>query len=267
MRDNPVQFAFPRPRKAVGGVMIAVTVIWVALAISVNWVNVGYSVMQFLAGSTPGVLRGEIWRLVTAPLLHDIHQPSHLIMTLLGLWFLAPSLESDWGPRRMLLFILGSGALAFVFQVIGSVLVPSIGSQLWYGGLGFIEAIAVAWALQNRHSQVRLFFVLPVSAPVLIAFIFLLSVAHVIAKNHHTPEGLITPFGGMLAGYLFCDRSPLRRVWLKLRLRQLEAQTAKIRRQASASAEAARARRAGGPALRVIEGGGSKEPPDKRYLN
>jgi hypothetical protein len=153
--------------------------------------------------------------------------------------------------------------------VVGTLLVPSIGSQLWYGGLGFVEAIAVAWALQNRHAQVRLFFVLPVSATTMILFVFLLSVAHVIAKNHHTPEGLITPFGGMLAGYLFCDKSPLRRVYLKYRLNKLQAETAALRRQSSASAEAARARRAGGPALRVIEGGGGdKEPPtDKRYLN
>jgi membrane associated rhomboid family serine protease len=237
-------------------------VIWVALAISVNWANVGVTVLQFLAGSTPGVFRGEIWRFFTAPLVHDLRQPMHLVTTLLGLWFLAPSLETEWGTRRMLLFLFGSGALAFVFQVVGSELVPSIGSQLWYGGLGFVEATAVAWALQNRHAQVRLFFMLPVSATTLIAFIFLISVAHVIAKNDHTPEGLITPFGGMLAGYLFSDKSPLRRLYLKWRLKQIQSQTAEIRRQSAARAEAARGR------LRVIDGGGGKDDDDpKRYLN
>ena len=209
--------------------MIVITVLWVGLALAVNWANVGISVVQFLAGSTPGVFRGELWRLFTAPLMHDLQHPTHLVTTLLGLYFLAPTLESDWGPRRMVLFIMGSGALAFVFQVVGSELVPSIGSRLWYGGLGFVEAIAVAWALQNRHAQVRLFFLLPVSAMTMLAFIFLLSVAHVIAKNDHTPEGLITPFGGMLAGYLFCDRSPLRRLYLKWRLNRIQAETAQIR--------------------------------------
>lgn len=243
--------------------MIAITVLWVGLAISVNWANRGIEVVQFLAGSTPGVFRGELWRLFTAPLIHELTQPMHLVTTLLGLYFLAPTLESAWGPKRMLLFMFGSGAFAFVFQVVGSELVPSIGSRLWYGGLGIIEAIAVAWALQNRHSQVRLFFVLPVSAMTMIVFIFLLSVAHVIAKNNHTPEGLITPFGGMLAGYLFGDRSPLRRLYLQWKLKQIQAETADLRKQQSAKAQAARAR------LRVIDGGAGKDDDDdpKRYLN
>ena len=242
--------------------MIVITVLWVALALAVNWANTGIGVVQFIAGSTSGVFRGEVWRLFTAPLLHDLQQPSHLLMTLLGLYFLAPSLETEWGPRRMLLFILGSGALAFVFEVVGTALVPSIGSPIWYGGLGFVEAIAVAWALQNRHSQVRLFFLLPVSATTMILFVFLLSVAHVIAKNNHTPEGLITPFGGMLAGYLFCDKSPLRRLYLQWRLKRIQAETADMRRQNASRAEAARSR------LRVIEGGAGKDDDDpKRYLN
>jgi membrane associated rhomboid family serine protease len=263
MRDTTPQFTLPRPGKAVGGMMIAITVLWVVLAISVNWGGVGISVVQFIAGSTDGVFRGEVWRLFTAPLLHDLQQPSHLVTTLFGLYFLAPTLETAWGPRRMLLFMLGSGALAFVFEVVGSALIPSIGSPIWYGGLGFVEAIAVAWALQNRHGQVRLFFMIPVSATMLILFVFLMSVAHVIAKNNHTPEGLITPFGGMLAGYLFCDVSPLRRFYLNYRLRQIQAETAELRRQQSSKAETARSR------LRVIEGGAGKndDDDDKRYLN
>lgn len=262
MREAPVQFSLPRPGKALIGLMIALTVLWVALALAVNWAHTGDGVVQFLAGSTPGVFRGELWRLFTAPLLHSLEQPWHLITTLLGLYFLAPTLEDAWGPKRMLLFIFGSGALAFVFQVIGSELVPSIGSRLWFGGLGFVEAIAVAWALQNRHARVRLFFFLPVTAMTMILIIFLISVAHVIAKNNHTPEGLITPFGGMLAGYLFCDKSPLRRVYLQLKLKRIQAETAELRKEQSAKAQAARAR------LRVIEGGGGKNDDDpKQYLN
>jgi membrane associated rhomboid family serine protease len=248
--------------------MIGITVLWVGLAIAQNWVHIGDAIVQFLAGSTPGVLHGEVWRLFTAPLLHDLRQPWHLVTTLMGLYFLAPALETQWGPRRTLVFIIGSGAFAFALQAIGSQLIPSIGSTIWFGGLGFVEAIAVAWALQNRDSQVRLFFMIPVSATALIAFIFLMSVAHVIAQNNHTHEGLITPFGGMLAGYLFGDRSPLRRVYLKFRLRQIQSETAALRRQSASSAEAARAaRKASGPSLRVIDGGAKDAPKDKRYLN
>jgi Zn-dependent protease len=55
---------------------------------------------------------------------------------------------------------------------------------------------------------------------------------------------------------------PLRRWWLKLRLRRLQAEADAM------SHEKAPRRRAGGPDLRVIEGGRRDEPPkDKRYLN
>jgi membrane associated rhomboid family serine protease len=267
MRPSSVQFFLPRPGKAISGMMIAVTVLWVGLALSINWVEVGSSVIQFMAGSTPGVLRGQIWRLFTAPLLHDIRSPGHFLMTLLGLYFLAPTLESRWGARRMLIFLFGAGAFAFAAQVAVGALIPKLNQVMWFGGLGMIEAVAVAWALQNRDSQVRLFFVLPVSAYTMVAIIFVLSVLNAIALNNHTPEGLVTPFGGMLAGWLFGDRSPLRRLYLKLRLRQIQAQTAALRAEAAASAAAARARRASGPPLRVIEGGSKTPPKDKRYLN
>ncbi|MRG91091.1 rhomboid family intramembrane serine protease [Polyangium spumosum] len=267
MRPSPLPFVLPRPGKAISGMMIAITVLWVGLALSINWVEVGASVAQFMAGTTSGVLRGQIWRLFTAPLFHDTSRPGHFLMTLLGLYFLAPTLESRWGARRMLIFLFGAGAFAFATQVAVGALIPKLNAAVWFGGLGMIEAVAVAWALQNRDSQVRMFFVLPVSAYTMVAIIFVLSVLNVIALNQHTPEGLVTPFGGMLAGWLFGDRSPLRRLYLKLRLRQIQAQTASLRAEAAASAAAARARRASGPPLRVIEGGSKTPPKDKRYLN
>ncbi len=71
-------------------------------------------------------------------------------------------------------------------------------------------------------------------------------------------------FGGMLAGYLFCDRSPLRRLYLKLRLKRIQAETEALRREQSSRAAEARSR------LRVIKGGAGKNDEDddpKRYLN
>lgn len=249
--------------------MITIGVLWLVLAISINWINVGASVAAFLAGTTSGVLHGQVWRLITAPLFHDTSSPWHLITTLLGLYFLAPSLEERWGARRMLAFLIGSAAFAFAMQVLVGSLVAKLYKPVWFGGLGMIEAVAVAWALSNRSSQVRMFFLVPVSAMTMLAIVFVLSVLNVIALNEHTAEGLVTPFGGMLAGYLFCDASPLRRLYLKLKLRRLQAENEALRAE---QARAAQARRADGPSLRVIDGGkggkGGKSPPnDKRYLH
>ena len=86
------------------------------------------------------------------------------------------------------------------------------------GGLGLIDAIAVAWALSARPGQqVRLYFVLPVSPMLLLGVIFAFNVLRLIALgNQH--DGLVTPFGGMLAGWLFGDTSPVRRFWLERKL-------------------------------------------------
>jgi membrane associated rhomboid family serine protease len=267
MRDSPVQFVLPRPGKAIAGMMIGIAALSVLLALSKNWIGVGDDVARFMAGHTSSVLRGQVWRFFTAPLFHDTQNPWHFLTTLMGLYFLAPTLEERWGPRRMLLFLFGSGAFAFALQVAVGALVPKLYREVWFGGLGMVEAIAVAWALGNSTAQVRMFFVLPVSGRTMLLIVFVLSTLNVIFLADRTPEGLVAPFGGMLAGWLFGDRSPLRRLYLKLRLRRIQSQTAALRAEAAAQSAAARARRSG-PSLRVIEGGSTKTPPkDKRFLN
>jgi len=255
-----MSFQLPRPGKALKGMMAAVFAIWVLLTIGMAWLEAKVAVDAVsLTIGTDDVFRGQVWRLFTAPLIH-FGSPGHVLTTLFGLYFLAPTLEDRWGPKKMLAFLFGSAVFAFVLQVLVGALVPKLGQHAWYGGLGMVEAVAVAWALNNRASTVRLFFVLPVSGTMLLVFIFGMSVLNVIALQAPT-EGLVTPFGGMLAGYLFGDASPLRPYWLKWRLKRLQAETAAL------GGASAQRRRTGGPALRVIHGGGDKPPKDKRYLN
>jgi hypothetical protein len=104
---------------------------------------------------------------------------------------------------------------------------------------------------------VQLFFVLPISATGLLFFVIGVSVLGLIARSHPS-EGIVTPFGGMLAGYLFGAGNvpPVKRLWLKLRYGWLLARAARYR--------------ASRPDLRVIDGGGRTErqqKPDKRWLN
>jgi membrane associated rhomboid family serine protease len=152
------------------------------------------------------------------------------LSTLLGLYFLGPSLEERWGGRRFARFLLFSGLFAYAFQMLVELALPaSIGARLvgeyWFGAMPVVEAIAIAWALSFRGQTVRLFFVLPVSSTGLIVFVVGMSVMVLIAAAQ-SPSGLIAPFGGMIAGYLWggSTPSPLRRAWLKLRLAQLDAE-------------------------------------------
>lgn len=259
--NQTVGLAFPKPGKALVVMMGVIGCAWVMLAVAFNYGGVGQSIIDPLVGDPARILHGQVWRLLTPILIHTPSGPGaigHVLTTLLGLYFLGTSLEDRWGPRRMIAFLLGSAAFAFACQVLVGLVVTKLAAPVFYGGLGMVEAIAIAWALQNRHTTVRLFFVLPVTGTMLIGFVFAMSTLYVIAGTA-LPEGLVTPFGGMLAGYLFSDASPLRRLYLERRLRRIQAETAELRR-------AQAKRRPGAPALRVIHG--DKAPPkDKRFLN
>jgi hypothetical protein len=137
----------------------------------------------------------------------------------------------------------------------------ALGQSYWFGSMGALEAIAVAWALSNRGQTARLFFVLPVSATGLLLFVIGFSVLMVLLGDKPR-EGLVTPFGGMLAGYLFGagNPTPARRAWLKVRYFWIARRAAKYQAKGAA------------PHLRVIEGGETTEarkrpPTDKRFLN
>jgi membrane associated rhomboid family serine protease len=204
-----------------------------------------------------------------------MHQPTgtigHILTALLGLYFLGPTLEKDWGPQRFLRFLLLSGVIGYVLQLLVLIALPASASgklagAYWYGALPVIDAVAIAWALNNRGNVVRLFFVLPVSSTGLIVFVVGANLMYLLALQNHF-EGMISPFGGMLAGWLLggSTPSPARKAWLKLKLARLDAEAQREAR--------AKRQRAKNSHLRVIEGGREEKSgdgrrgPDGRWLN
>jgi hypothetical protein len=88
------------------------------------------------------------------------------------------------------------------------------------------------------------------------------------------PEGVVAPFGGLVAGLLFGGTpSPARTTWLRVRLALLRRQSSNVRVEDVLSRKPARRPRSGAPPLRVVPGGleevlKKRTPPkDKRYLN
>jgi membrane associated rhomboid family serine protease len=264
----------PRPGKALRGVMLALFALWLMYAIGLNWGGAPESVFFALAGSTERILSGELWRLFTAPLLHypvGGAGVSHIIFALIGLYFLAPSLEERWGGKRLLRFLALASLLAYLLQMVVELALPrSLASRLvgeyWFGSSPAIGAIAIAWALTFKNQTVRLFFVIPVTSKMLIVAVVGFAVLYLVAGAQH-PEGLISPFGGMLCGWLLggSTPSPLRKAWLKLRLAQLDSEA---RREGSR-----RKSRPNPGGLRVIPGGRARDDddddrgPDGRWLN
>ena len=246
----------PRPGKALRAVLLLLLVVWVAFAVALQWGGADPSVFFALAGNTEALAGGQIWRLFTAPLLHAPQSPWHLVGSLIGLYFLTPALEARWSSRRLLGFLVAAGALAYAAQALAEAWLPAgVGQRLssgtYFGAIPVVEAVAVAWALHFRDQTVRLFFVLPVGAKQLLAFIVGFSVLRVLAVEQ-APEGLVSPFGGMVAGWLLGggSPSPLRRAYLRLRYRALQRETERLSRPGAPRKPTGRK---GG--LRVIDGG------------
>jgi membrane associated rhomboid family serine protease len=256
-----MQFVLPRPGKGLKAVLIGLLAVWLAFAVGVNWAGVSPDLFLLLCGNTQGVLNGEVWRIFTAPVMHlPSGSIGHIIGAMIGLYFLSPSLEEQWGTARFLRFLLLSSVLAYALQMLVELAMPaSLGSKLvpeyWFGSTPAISAVAIAFALSFKGRVVRLFFVLPVSSRGLIVFVVGMSVLLLIA-GALGPAGHVAPFFGMLFGWLLggSTPSPLRRFYLRYRLAQLDIEARRTR--------TSRKSRAAQSGLRVIPGGKDDEPPD-----
>ncbi len=258
----------PRPGKALVGVMVAITALWLMFAIGLNWGGAPASVFVALAGNSRDILHGEVWRLFTAPLLLNPRGLGHLISALLGLYFLAPRLEQLWGAARMLRFLALTGVLAYVLQMLAELALPAtVAARMvgpyWFGPDPALAAIVIAWACTFRGQPFSLFGLLPMTSRTLILLTVGFAVLQVVAAEL-PPAGLLAPFGGMFFGWLLGGGtpSPLRKAWLKLRLAQLEDANRKGERKKP---------RPNPGGLRVIPGGRTDDDdtkgPDGRWLN
>jgi rhomboid protease GluP len=140
----------------------------------------------------PGAVRhGELWRLLTYALLHDPHNPTHLIVNMLSLYSLGTFLEPLLGRLRL-------GLLCGVTAVAGGV-----ASTLFMGGVS-IGASGAVWGLVGATfgllgGRQRVF-------PALIArslrqrLVVILAINIVISFLPHIDR--YCHFGGGIAGYL-----------------------------------------------------------------
>ena len=269
--DGP-SLGLPRPGKALIGLMLTISALWLMFAVGLNWGGASTSLFLLLTGDTEAILHGQVWRLFTAPLLHTPHGGegvSHLLTALFGLYFLGTRLEEKWGAARMLRFVAMTAVLSYALQMLFELVLPaSLSARMvgahWYGLGPAIAAIAIAWALTFKGQVVRLFFVLPVTSGMLVAVVIGLGLLRLAAADM-PEEGLLAPFGGMLFGWLLGGGtpSPLRRAWLKLRLAQLDGEARR-----DGARRKARVNQSG---LRVIPGGRAGDDddkgPDGRWLN
>ncbi len=279
MPNYPGQYAAPglsRPGKVVTVAMCLVGGLWLAFAVGMHWAGVSAEAFELFCGNTLLILHGQIWRVVTAPVLQAPDQFWHVFGVILALYFFAVPLERDWGPKRTTRLLLWLMVIPSLVQVLFDLALPPsvarfLAAPYWFGGLAASGGLTVAWALNNRGSVVRLYGVLPVTPRTMILMVLAAPLLYLIFRA--TPaEGIPALFGGALVGWLLGGGtpSPLRRYWLKLRINRLDAEVLREAAQRKKRLERSR--------LKVIEGGRAKPSspgeegqkgrgPDGRWLN
>jgi membrane associated rhomboid family serine protease len=301
-RPPAVSFAFPKPRRALWIVMIAMAALGVFTAFLGTWVGASGSRVFEALNYKPDQTLTRPWALLTSGFLTSPEHWTHLGLSLLGLYFLGASLEQRWGSWRFARFLATAVVVGNLTVLVVSLLVPggappvdvpppaveaSYAPQFViatsalprfhpayvFGPTAAITAIAVAWSREFAQSTVNLFFFFPVRGRVL----FWVTIGFCVLDLIYPAvlfEGVVAPFGGVVAGLLFGGTPSLARTaWLRLRLAVLRRRASNLNVDDVLSPKPKRRPRAGAPPLRVVPGGleevlKKRNPPkDKRYLN
>jgi membrane associated rhomboid family serine protease len=142
------------------GVLATLLAVFLVSGIVANFVPALAVGLSYLPVSTDDVMRGEVWRLFSYALLHDLRDPFHLLFNGLAIYFFGRELEDRWGLSRYALFLVATvvvGGLAVV--AVGA---AGIGVGRAIGASAFSEGLCVAWGLTYRDRMVRLFMAIPV---------------------------------------------------------------------------------------------------------
>ncbi|MBV8761585.1 MAG: rhomboid family intramembrane serine protease [Deltaproteobacteria bacterium] len=130
------------------------TWIVVLLAASiVAWLDGGFS-RSWLSLSPDDVIHGQVWRLVTWPLIEG--HPLQLIFTCAAIYKFGGELAIRWGDRRlrrfMLEIVIASAAITCVLA-----LATHRGYLVRTGGWAVSDALLIAWARQFPNGTVVLY--------------------------------------------------------------------------------------------------------------
>ena len=252
-QDAGFGFQLRRPTPVVGATLVVLLVVFVVTALAAR-VEGGQRIIDALVLVPSLTLHGErLWTLLTAALLHSLDDPMHILFNGLVLYFFGPDLEELYGRGRFVGFMVLC-ALVGNMVAVGAVALGISHAAAVIGFSGVTMGITAAWGLTFPDREM-LFFFFPMRG---LTLVYVTLAFEILEGLSFSNTSAAAHFGGMAAGAAFTltQGGPVRRWWLQRKLRRLQATREGLRG----------ARRASGPDLRVIRGGG-EAPKDKRSLN
>ena len=207
MRDD-----YPRERTSVLTWLISSIVAGFVLQLVAGsaWLTGGRPVANEFILTISGLQQGRIWTLLTHSFVHDPHYLFHIVVNLLGLFWLGRALLPVLGPRRFI-GVYTAGILLGALWWTG---VHWRMGGAYYGATAGVDALLVVFACfyPNQKLDFLLFFVFPVTLrPKYIALA--LATVDILGLFFYEIRGWAMPIdfaighsahlGGMAAGWLY----------------------------------------------------------------
>ena len=162
--------------------------------------------------ATP-MLTLQLWRLITYQFLHGDF--SHIFWNMIGLFFLGPSLERQWGSRKFLAFYLSCGVAGGLFYIL-LVMTGFLSAAPMVGASGAILGVLTACAILFPHFVV---FIVIFPVPIRVAAVIFMAIAfYTVLSNGVNAGGEACHFAGIAVGAIYV-LSDSWRTSLKLRFK------------------------------------------------
>lgn len=234
MRDNPREGMF-RFQWSASVSLIVVLVVAFALQ-CINDVYIQSLVEEWLALTPAALTRGFVWQFVTFQFFHA--SLWHLLGNLIGLWYFGRYVEHILGKQRFLVAYFGAGVVGGLLQGGLMLLFPQhFGSYVFGASAGVMGMFAI-FARLAAQSVIRLNFVLPIRADVLLWITAAISLFFtIVPSNRGGAAAHAAHLGGILTGLAWVkfgwhhDFNPLPWETLLARLRFWRPSPAKSRKQ------------------------------------
>lgn len=198
MRNEPAPGNPFRFQWSASAVLIIVLVITFALQ-CINDVYGKRGILDSLALTPAALVRGHVWQLLTFQFLHG--SLWHLLGNLMGLWFFGRSVENIVGANRFLVAYFGCGIVGGLLQcALMALFWPAFGAYVFGASAGVMGVFAIFARLES-DSEIRLYFILPIRASVLLWFTAAISLFFTLVPSSRDGAAAhAAHLGGILAG-------------------------------------------------------------------
>jgi membrane associated rhomboid family serine protease len=189
------------PRRIIWSVTTVLTVILVLIYAlqCVNDVYLHTPVESWLALTPMCFKHGWMWQLITFQFLHfDLW---HLAGNLIVFWWVGHFMENVLGKKRFLIALFGCGVVGGILQGLLMILFPMRFGFMVVGASAGVAGLFAIFAILEKDSEVRLYFIFPVRAITLLWAFGIISLFFTLVP---TPREMgmahAAHLGGMLAG-------------------------------------------------------------------